>query len=68
MDRIEKNWLPDTFYAKPETATVLLTAKELRETMLMTNGKIVAKATLWNIKNKRVAPGVYETRLELDRQ
>lgn len=67
MDRVERNWLPNVFYAKPETAVVLLTGRELRETMLRTNGKIIAKANLWTIKNKKVAPGTYEVRLELDK-
>ena len=57
--RIEHNWLPDNFYSMPRYANTILTTKELRETVLATNGAIIAAGYLWDIKNIRVAPGAY---------
>ena len=63
-DRIEKNWLPNMFYAAPNVANTTMTTKELRETLLATNGTIIAAGYLWNINSKKVGPGVYRVTLE----
>jgi hypothetical protein len=63
LKALRKNWLPDSFYRRPETTWMTMTAKELRETLLATDGQILANGQLWSIKSKSLGVGVYRVSL-----
>lgn len=65
MKREPRNHLPDVFWMKPQTATVTLTTKQVQDTMIATDGVVIANGRLWDIKTKRLAPGVYRVSLVL---
>lgn len=55
-----KNYLTDNFYAMPLYANTTMTSKELKETLLYTEGNIMACGELWDIKSKSLGAGVYK--------
>ena len=57
------NHLPDTFYAFPNNARTTMTRKQLRETLLDTDGKILSCGRLRTIISKHIGAGVYEVSL-----
>lgn len=59
-----KSHLRDVFYRAPETARMVMTTQELRATLLRTEGFIMAVGYLWDIKSKRIGPGVYAVTVE----
>ena len=54
------NHLRDIFYTMPEFANTTMTKKELKETLLATNGWILACGYCWDIKSKHIGVGVYK--------
>lgn len=57
------NHLPDTLYRMPESARTTLTYRQLRETLLATNGRVFACGKQWSIQSKHLGCGVYEVTL-----
>lgn len=60
------NHLGDNFYTVPAIANTSMTTKHLKETLLATDGKILACGYLWDIVSKRIGPGVYRVSLKRD--
>ena len=58
------NHLRNNFYTMPRYANTTMTTKELKETLLATDGQILACGYLFEIKNKKIGPGVYRVYLE----
>ena len=58
------NNLPDTFYAFPNFARTTMTRKQLKETLLATDGKILTCGRLRAIVSKHIGAGVYEVTLK----
>ena len=58
------NHLSDSFYVQPQIASTTMTTKQLRETLLATDGRILACGYLWDIKNKNLGAGVKRVYLE----
>lgn len=48
----------------PERARTSITTRVLQEIMLQTSGEMLAWSVSWDIKSKRLAPGVYKVWLE----
>ena len=55
-----QNHLPKSFWDIPKCASTTLSAKELKETLLATDGHILTWGEFWEIKSKRIGPGVYK--------
>jgi hypothetical protein len=55
-----KNHIPAFFWQIPETATITMQKKELRETILATDGTIIAKGDIWEIHYKSIGLGLYK--------
>lgn len=55
--------LPDIFYRKPEAARTVATTAQLRAVLLHNEGRLIACGYVWDIKNRRIGPGVYEITL-----
>lgn len=60
MEKVRKNYLVETHYISPGIVHQTMTTKELRETLLATDGTVVAIGYAWEIKNKKLGPGVYK--------
>lgn len=58
------NHLPDKIYAYPYTASTTMTTKQLRETLLETEGWVIANGRVREIKSKSLGAGVYKVYLE----
>lgn len=58
------NHLTLSFYSVPNAATMTLTKKELKETLLSTDGWIFSCGEAWDIKSKSLGAGVYKVYLE----
>ena len=58
-----KNYLPTNLYVFPNAHTTL-TRKQLKETLLATDGKVMAAGRLRTIKSKHLGVGVYDVWLE----
>lgn len=56
--------LPETFWTMPKFARTTLTTKELRETLMATDGWLGAAGYVYDLKSKRIGPGVYSVFLE----
>ncbi len=56
--------LPNNFYTMPGTANMTVDHKDLKELLLATGGSVMARGSLWNIKTKHLAVGVYRVTLE----
>ena len=64
VDRVEKNHIVNTIaYTRPQDWSGTMTTKELRETLLFTEGEILACGISWRIVSKRIGPGVYKVHL-----
>lgn len=60
----DKNHLPQNAYTMPGVWSGTLTAKELRETLLATDGWVFACGLSYDIKSERVGAGVYRVWLK----
>jgi hypothetical protein len=56
--------LPDHFWSIPKVANTTMTTKQLRAALLKHDGWITACGDMWDIKSKRIGPGVYRVWLE----
>lgn len=56
--------LPQTFWTMPKNARTTMTTKRLRAVLTYFDGHILACGESWNIKSKRIGPGMYEVTLE----
>lgn len=59
----EMNHLGNQFYTMPEVASMTMTRKQLKETLLDTDGYTMACGHLWDIKSKHLGAGVYRVSL-----
>lgn len=57
------NHLPTSLYQMP-SANTTLTAKQLRETLLATDGRVFVSGRLCDIRSKAIGAGVYRVWLE----
>lgn len=57
------NHLPDSLYVF-DAARTTLDRKQLKETLLATDGKVLAGGRLRRIKSKHIGAGIYEVWLE----
>lgn len=58
-----KNHLSVNHYTMPNRITQTMTRKELKETLLATDGWVMACGELWDIKSKHLGAGVYAVTL-----
>ena len=58
------NHLSDNFYTVPHLARTTMTRKELKETLLDTEGCILANGSMWDIVSKHLGVGVYRVTLK----
>lgn len=58
------NHLTLNFYSNPKTARMTMTKKELKDTLLSSDGWIFAHGEAWDIKSKSLGAGVYKVFLE----
>lgn len=58
------NYLTDDFYDAPEYARMTILSKQLKETLLHTEGAISVHGRMWNIVSKHLGVGVYKVSLE----
>jgi hypothetical protein len=58
------NHLGDNFYVIPGTAMTTMTTKQFQETLLVTEGSIIARGQLWDIKGESLGAGVYRVTLK----
>ena len=61
---ITMNHLPDSFYSMPLFAKTTMTKQEAQETLLDTDGTIMAYGTLYNIVCKDIGADIYQLSLE----
>ena len=59
-----KNHLSNNFYVIPHIAAMTMTRKQLKETLLYTDGKIIACGYMYDIKSKHIGAGVYSVTLK----
>jgi len=59
-----KNHLSDIFYRVPEYANTTMTKTHLRETLLATDGWIMACGSIYDIKPKHLGAGIYKVVLK----
>jgi hypothetical protein len=58
------NHLPQSFYTmNPDLCRTTLTSEQLRETLLATDGQIIAHGELFDLKTRHLGAGIYEVRL-----
>ncbi len=58
--------LPNKFYVYPSTAYTTMAAKDLKELLLETEGKIIANGKSWLIHSEKLGAGVYRVTLIRD--
>ena len=51
--------LPRQFYTQPDLAEIVMDQKNLKELLLETGARIIARGVLYDIKSKHVGAGVY---------
>ena len=56
--------LPDSFYIAPAVANMTVRTKELQELLLNTEGWVIARGRMWEIKHKSIGPGIYRVSLK----
>lgn len=61
---VRKKLIPDHFFTMPKNAHTMLTTPELREVLLNHEGQIIAKGSLWAIRNENMGAGVHRVYLE----
>ncbi len=54
-----KNHLSDSFYITPSFARQVMTRRETRETLLATQGRILACGEMWDVMVKHLGAGMY---------
>ena len=60
-----KNHLPARFYTiRPDLCSTTLTKEQLRETLLATDGQIIAHGELFELKTKHLGAGIYKVTLK----
>lgn len=52
--------LPDIFYSFPQSASMTITGKELKELLLATDGWAIIQGRMMRIKSKHLGVGVYK--------
>ena len=60
----EHNHLTENAWRVPHLYQQTMTTRELRETLLATDGQILANGHFWTIESKRIGPGVYRVTLK----
>ena len=60
-----KSYLPRSFYTGPGQGSVTMTRAELRETLLATDGQILARGNVWDVVAKHLGAGIYRVTLRL---
>ena len=64
-NRVEQNHITNNAaYTRPQDWSGTMTTKELRETLLFTEGELFACGRVWLIVSKRIGPGVYKVSLK----
>ena len=58
-----RNHLSDVFYTMPGFAVTTMRTTEYRETLLATDGQIIACGYLWRIRGQSLGAGVYRVTL-----
>lgn len=58
------NHLPSSFYSFPRFANTTMIKSEVQETLLETDGFIMANGSLWNIKTEELGAEIYKLSLE----
>jgi hypothetical protein len=58
------NHLPTSFYQIPHCASTTMTRKDLKETLLATDGWVLSCGEIFDIKSKHLGAGVYRISLE----
>jgi hypothetical protein len=58
------NHLTDMFYSQPHTARMLMTTRQVKETLLWTQNFIMACGRNWQLKVKNVGAGMKEVKLQ----
>ncbi len=56
--------LHDNFYNFPQSASITITGKELRELLLATDGYAIIQGRMMRIKSKHLGVGVYKVTVE----
>ena len=64
MSKEPVNHLHDGHYTMPGVFYQTMTKKQLSDTLLATDGKVMATGHLRSIKSKHLGAGIYEVRLE----
>jgi len=59
-----KNHLSQNAWIMPHSYETSMSLKSLQETMLATDGQILANGHFWTIHSKRMCPGVYKVWLK----
>lgn len=59
-----KNHLNENHYRNPGICKQAMSTRQLKETLLVTNGQVLACGRSWNIKSQKIGPGVYRVCLE----
>jgi len=54
-----KNWMNNGHYTMPGLYHEAMTRKQVRETMLATDGQVLARGGLWDVVAKSLGGGVY---------
>ena len=58
------NKLPNSFYVYPNLATTTMSSEDLKETLLSTDGTIIAHGRLREIRSESLGVGVYRVSLK----
>ncbi len=61
---MKKNHLPDSFWSMPECAYITLEGQSLKETLLATDGTILACGRIYDIVSKSLGAGVFRVSLK----
>lgn len=56
--------LPMNMYSHPDTSSVTMSAKDLRELLLESEGYIIACGSIYDIKSKHLGVGVHKVTLK----
>ncbi len=58
------NHLHDGFYKAPQKASMMMSNRQLHETLMATGGVIVAKGNFWKIKHEHLGAGANKVTIE----
>jgi hypothetical protein len=59
-----KNHLPNSFYTMPVYASTTMRRKDYQDTLLATDGFIMACGSMWDIIGKNMGAGIYRVTLK----